>query len=128
MASTNERTICPECRSILDLLYRGWETTELNYICPTDLNISALEISAQQCPLCELFLADFYKNNFQDDDLQAWAGKNLVASPIRWPNSDLRGIRLEVQDSRKVQNLIGIARIHLFRPSHTSSTSHFQYS
>lgn len=128
MANTDCRTICAECRSILYLLYLEWETTELNSICPTDYNLPALAISAQQCPLCELFLTDFHSHNFPDVDVQEWSSKTLVASPLRWPNTDLRGMRLEVQDSKKVQNIIEVASIHLFKPTDIPSISLFQYA
>lgn len=113
------RTICTECKSILYLLYREWEPTEINSIHSTNHNLPELLSSAQQCPLCDLFLADFHSRGFEKADIEAWGDQNTVTSPLRWPSTDLRGIRLEVLDPRKppVQHIVEVASLHLFRPS-----------
>jgi hypothetical protein len=109
------RTICIECQSILHLLYREWVPTDINSVLPTNYNLSALCSSAQQCPTCELFLTDFNSHDFKEADIQVWGNRDIIASPIRWPNTDLRGIRLEVWNPR-TREILEIASLHLVKP------------
>ncbi len=81
-----------------------------------------LRSSAKKCPICELFLTDLSIHGSQETAIKIWDSELMFSAPMRWLNTDLRGVRLKLKIPA-THVIVGVADLHLWRPGISSISS-----